>query len=265
MTIIICLVGSHYRRAFDGIRYWSKVHGITKLYLLYSEPSNDEEPTVFSYMSKENAQDLSDKLEILDPIMIAYQPLEQRSAFRTIYRILHSARDSGEDVLIDITSTTNLTMGIALTTALMFRNARVYSVPAKESAWYVTGKPGEPAFEEWFKRSRMQESKDPTELQLPGYRLEPSSKHEEKEWEREKKLLVLLRENGGKASSISDIIRWFGHKAANSTLRNRFSRIVSRLEMKGLVDAEKGSKMKVISLTKFGEIFAEALSEGIVV
>ena len=42
----------------------------------------------------------------------------------------------------------------------------------------------------------------------------------------------------------------------------RFSRIVSRLEMKGLVDAEKGSKMKVISLTEFGEIFAEALSEG---
>ena len=31
--------------------------------------------------------------------------------------------------------------------------------------------------------------------------------------------------------------------------------------MKGLVNAEKGSKMKVISLTKFGEIYAEALSE----
>jgi predicted transcriptional regulator len=32
--------------------------------------------------------------------------------------------------------------------------------------------------------------------------------------------------------------------------------------MKGLVSDEKGSKMKVISLTDFGEIFAEALSEG---
>jgi len=37
---------------------------------------------------------------------------------------------------------------------------------------------------------------------------------------------------------------------------------VARLEMKGLVDAEKGSKMKVISLTEFGAIFAEALAEG---
>jgi hypothetical protein len=32
--------------------------------------------------------------------------------------------------------------------------------------------------------------------------------------------------------------------------------------MKGLVDAEKGSKMKVIRLTDFGEIYAEALTEG---
>jgi hypothetical protein len=31
--------------------------------------------------------------------------------------------------------------------------------------------------------------------------------------------------------------------------------------MKGLIDAAKGSKMKVISLTPFGEIFAEALAE----
>jgi hypothetical protein len=31
--------------------------------------------------------------------------------------------------------------------------------------------------------------------------------------------------------------------------------------MRGLVDADKGSKMKVISLTEFGDIFAEALSD----
>jgi len=77
----------------------------------------------------------------------------------------------------------------------------------------------------------------------------------------EKRLLVLLRENGGYAESISDIIRWFGHEAASSTLRNRFSRIVSRLEMKGLVESEKGLKMKAIRLTEFGSIFSEALSE----
>jgi hypothetical protein len=262
MTIIICLVGQHYRRAFDGIRYWSKVHGITKLYLLHSDAEAEEEGNVFSYMSRRNAEELREKLEILDPIMVSYNPMDQRSVFRTIYGIMDQARAAGEDALIDITSTTNTAMGIALTIALMFRNARVYSVPSQDPGWYVNGKPGETRFEEWFDRAREQPSRDPTELQLPGYRLEPSSKHEEKEWEREKKLLVLLRENDGEAESISDIIRWFGYKAANSTLRNRFSRIVSRLEMKGLVDAEKGSKMKVISLTEFGHIFADALAEG---
>ncbi|MBN2336431.1 hypothetical protein JXL21_12810 [Candidatus Bathyarchaeota archaeon] len=262
MTIIICLVGQHYRRAFDGIRYWSKVHGITKLYLLHSDVGQEENP--FAYMSKANADELRKKLEILDPFMVPFNPTEQRSVFRTIYGIMNQARGEGEEVLIDITSTTNTAMGIALTIALMFRNARVYSVPSADPGWYVNGRPGDPSFETWFEKAREQPSRDPTEIQLPGYRLEPSSKHEEKEWEREKKLMVLLRENGSEAESISDIIRWFGYKAANSTLRNRFSRIVARLEMKGLVDAEKGSKMKVISLTEFGEIFAEALAEGAV-
>jgi predicted transcriptional regulator len=48
----------------------------------------------------------------------------------------------------------------------------------------------------------------------------------------------------------------------NSTLRNRFSRIVSRLELKGLIESEKGAKMKAIHLTDFGSILAEALAEG---
>jgi hypothetical protein len=265
MTIIVCLVGTHFRRPFDGIRYWSKHHGITKLYLLYSNAKATDETVVFSYMSNRNAEELANKLEILDPELVGYNPMDHRSAFKAIYGVVSKARAAGEDVLIDISSTTNITQGVALTVALMFRNARVYSVPSDRPTWYVTGKVGDPQFEKWFDNARGQASREPMEIQLPGYRLEPNTKHEEKEWEREKKLLVLLRENGGEAESISDIIRWFGNKAASSTLRNKFSRIVTKLEMKGLIDAEKGSKMKVISLTEFGEIFAEALAEQIAV
>ncbi len=261
MTIIVCLVGTHFRRPFDGIRYWSKHHGITKLYLLYSNAKATDETAVFSYMSQKNAEELRNKLEILDPELVGFDPMDHRSAFKAIYGVVSKARASGEEVLIDVTSTTDISQGVALTVALMFRNARVYSVPPEKSAWYVSGKVGDPQFEKWFENARNQSSKEPKEIQLPGYRLEPNTKHEEKEWDREKKLLVLLRENGGEAESISDIIRWFGNKAASSTLRNKFSRIVTKLEMKGLIDAEKGSKMKVISLTEFGEIFAEALAE----
>ncbi|HUS78626.1 MAG TPA: hypothetical protein VM050_08200 [Patescibacteria group bacterium] len=261
MTVIICLVGTHFQRPFDGIRYWSRQQGITKLYLLFSNVEAEDETSIFSYMSRVNAENLRDRLEIMEPIMVGYDPMDHRNSFRSIYKILAQAREDGEEALIDITSTTNLTQGVALTIALMFRNARVYTVPSKQPAWYVNGKIGDKKFENWFQTARNQPSIDPIEISLPGYRLEPHTKHEEREWEVEKRVLKLLRENGGEAESISDIIRWFGYKAASSTLRNRFSRIVNRLELKGFVAADKGSKMKLISLTDFGAIFAEALSD----
>jgi len=212
-------------------------------------------------MSGTNSEELGEKLEIMDPIMIGFNPMDHREAFRTIYGILASARREGEEVLIDITSTTNITQGVALTIALMFKNARVYTVPSKRPAWYVNGSVGDEEFKEWFQNARNQPSMSPIEIRLPGYRLEPRTKHEKKEWNVEKKMLMYLRKHEGKANSISDVIRWFGYKAASSTLRNRFSRIVNRLEMKGLVIADKGSKMKSIALTDFGAIFAEALSD----
>ena len=102
MTIIICLVGTHYRRPFDGIRYWSKIHGITRLYLLYSNVASEDESNVFSYMSRNNAQELREKLEILDPIMVGYDPMDQRSAFKTIYRIMNMARQEIADAELQI-------------------------------------------------------------------------------------------------------------------------------------------------------------------
>ena len=261
MTVIICLVGTHLRRPFDGIRHWSKRQGITRLYLLYSNVESQDETAIFSYMSRRNAEELRDRLEIMEPAMVGFDPMDHRDVFRKIYGIMSRARKEGEEVLIDVTSTTNLTQGVALTIALMFRNARVYTVPSKQPAWYVAGTVGDRNFEEWFENARNQPSLDPTEIRLPGYRLEPRTKHEEKEWETEKRLVRLLKDNGGTADSVSDIIRWFGYGAASSTLRNRFSRFISRLEMRGLVESEKGSKMKAIRLTEFGSIFAEALSE----
>ena len=261
MTIIVCLVGTHLGRPFEGIRHWSKRQGITRLYLLYSDVETEDETAIFSYMSRKNAEELRERLEILEPIMVGYDPMDHRSAFRTIYGVLSRAAEEGEEALIDITSTTNLTQGVALTVALMFRNARVYTVPSEQPAWYVEGKVGDERFEEWFEKARNQPGLEPIEIKLPGYRLEPHTKHEEREWEMERQLLRLLRERGGSADSVSDLIRWFGHEDPSSTLRNRFSRIVSRLEARGLIESEKGSKMKSIQLTEFGSIYAEAISE----
>ena len=261
LTVIVCLVGTHFRRPFEGIRHWSKLQGITKLYLLYSNADSEDDTAIFSYMSRKNAESLKERLEIMDPIMVGYDPMDHRDSFRTIYGVMAQAREDNEEALIDITSTTNLTQGVALTIALMFRNARVYTVPSKQPAWYVNGQIGDKRFNDWFDKARNQASMDPIEIRLPGYRLEPHTKHEEKEVKVEKTVLKLLLDHGGEADSISDIIRWSGHKAASSTLRNKYSRIINRLELKGFVNAEKGSKMKVIKLTEFGVIYAEALSD----
>jgi len=261
LTVIVCLVGTHFRRPFEGIRYWSKRKGITRLYLLYSDKEAEDETKVFTYMSRKNALDLMERLEILDPILIGFDPMNYKDTFKKIYAILARAREEGEEVLIDITSTTNIAEGAALTIALMFRNARVYTVPAARPAWYVKGEPEDPEFQKWFETARNVPSLEPLEIKLPGYRLEPHSERESRIWEQEKRLLILLREHGGRADSISEIIGWFGYKSPNSTLRNRFSRIVARLEEKGLVRAEMGAKLKGVRLTEFGEIFAEALTE----
>lgn len=261
MTIIVCLVGTHFRRPFEGIRYWSKRKGITRLYLLYGDKEAEDETRVFTYMSRKNALDLKERLEILDPIMVGFDPMNYKDTFKKIYAILAKAREEGEEVFIDITSTTNIAEGAALTIALMFRNARVYAVPAARPAWYVKGQPEAPEFQEWFETARNVSSLEPLEIKLPGYRLEPHSERESRLWAMEKRLLILLREKGGQADSISEIIRWFGYRNPNSTLRNRFSRVVSRLEEKGLVEGEMGAKLKGVRLTDFGEIFAEALTE----
>ena len=82
MTIIVCLVGTHFRRPFDGIRYWSKRQGITRLYLLYGDKEAEDETRVFTYISHRNAVDLKERLENLDPIMIGFDPMDYKDTFK---------------------------------------------------------------------------------------------------------------------------------------------------------------------------------------
>jgi len=83
LTVIVCLVGTHFLRPFDGIRHWSKRQGITRLYLLFSNAESEDETSIFSYMSRKNADELRERLEIMDPIMVGYDPMDHREAFRT--------------------------------------------------------------------------------------------------------------------------------------------------------------------------------------
>jgi len=259
LAVIVCLVGTSLRRSLDGIRFWSRRMGISRIYLLYGRESG--EGRVFAYMSRRNAEDMKQSLEVFEPELLEVDFMDYGDVFKKVYPILSSARERGEDVLIDVSSTTDIAESACLTLAMMFSNARIYYVPSAEPAWYVEGEPGEERFERWFSRARNVGGREPVEMELPGYRLEPRTKREWAMWEREKRVLVSLLSLGGEASSISDVIRALGHRRVTSALRNAYGKLVGRLEDKGLVETERVRKRKVVRLTRFGRIMAEALLE----
>jgi len=249
----------HLRRSLDGIKFWSRRMGISRIYLLYGRDKG--EGRVFAYMSRRNAEDMKRALEVFEPELLEVDFMDYGDVFKKIYPILSSARQRGEDVLIDVSSTTDIAESACLTLAMMFSNVRVYYVPSAEPAWYVEGEPGEERFERWFSRARNVGGKEPVEMELPGYRLEPKTRREWMMWEREKRILTALLKLGGEASSISDVIRALGHSRVTSALRNSFGKAVARLEAKGLVETRRIRKTKVVRLTKFGKIMAEAVAE----
>ena len=259
LAVIVCLVGTHLRRSLDAIRFWSKKMGISRIYLVHGRDGG--EGWIFAYMSKRNAEDMKHALEVFEPELLEVDFMDYGDVFKKIYPILSSARQRGEEVLIDVSSTTDIAESACLTLAMMFSNVKIYYVPSAEPAWYVEGKPGEERFERWFSRARNIRGREPVEMELPGYRLEPKTKREWMRWEREKRVLVALLKLGGEASSISDVIRALGHRRITSALRNSFSKAVTSLEAKGLVETRRIRKRKVVRLTRFGKIMAEAVAE----
>ena len=90
------------------------------------------------------------------------------------------------------------------------------------------------------------------EIYLPGQRL----KHTNKE---EKTLLLKLNEHGGRSKTITMLIAWCDKDPTDPVTKNRYSRIIKRLENKGFVEKKLSSTGKSVSLTHFGKIFAEAM------
>ncbi len=89
-------------------------------------------------------------------------------------------------------------------------------------------------------------------IHLPGNRLERPTKEEEF-------VLTRLEEHKGQAESIKALITWCGENPFDSAIKNRFSRMVSKLCNAGFLEEEVGSKLKPLKLTEFGRIFSRAL------
>ncbi|MEE8570878.1 MAG: hypothetical protein V3S97_07810 [Candidatus Bathyarchaeia archaeon] len=249
MTTIVCMVGNDFQRILDGVNHWKMEEPLEKIYLLF-----DKKKDKYGYASQKNTEELSVALTFATakPTVIGYNPQSFENVFCTLYKILTmEVERRRRGVLIDTTSTTKEAYGATVTISLMFKNTRIYIVPPQERGWYFPS-PEDEVFKEWFMKTRNVKGMMPQEIYLPGQRL----KHPNKE---EKTLLLKLNEHGGRSKTITMLIAWCNNDPTDPVTKNRYSRIIKRLENKGFVEKKLSSTGKSVSLTHFGKIFAEAM------
>jgi predicted transcriptional regulator len=249
MTSIVCMVGNDFQRILDGVNHWKMEVPLEKIYLLF-----DNKKDKYGYASQKNAEELVGALTFATakPAAIGYNPQSFENVFCTLYKILtREIERLRREVLIDTTSTTKEAYGATVTISLMFRNVRIYIVPPQERGWYIPS-PEDEVFKQWFRKTRAVKGMRPQEIYLPGQRL----KHPNVE---EKMVLLKLHEHGGRSATITSLITWCSHDPKDPVTKNRFSRILKRLENNGFVEKKLSSVGTSVSLTHFGRIFAEAM------
>ncbi len=257
-SALVCMIGFDYQRILDGIKYWYARQGIQRTYLLY-----DKKKDKYGYASTHNARELEKDLKLFDPQLIGYNPQSYEDTFVTLYGIINrEVAGNGNRLLIDATSGTKEAYGASITIALMFDGASVYIVPPskrgsdvpehdQETCPACNGS-GRLSFDEWFNEKREIGGLSPQVIHLPGSRLERPTMEEAL-------VLTRLEEHKGQAESIKSLITWCGENPFDSAIKNRFSRMISKLCDAGFLEEEVGSKLKPLSLTEFGRIFSKAL------
>lgn len=249
MLSLICMVGNDYQRILDGVNHWKTVESIDAIYLLY-----DNKQDKYGYASQQNADELQTTLASLrtQPAITGYNPQSYQDVFSKLYAILNrEVEQYNRHVLIDSTSTTKEAYGATVTISLMFKNVRIYIVPPRERGWYVPS-PNDEVFNAWFQKTRNVKGMNPQEIYLPGQRLKRPNKDETL-------VLLKLNEHEGYTEMISSLIQWCSYDPHNPVIKNRFSRIIKRLETKGFVIKSNSSKGKRVQLTQFGKVYAEAV------
>ncbi|MHA2406122.1 MAG: hypothetical protein ACXACH_05155 [Candidatus Hermodarchaeia archaeon] len=251
MVALICMVGNDYQRIVDGIDYWRDREAIDVTYLLY-----DSKQDKYGVASQMNMNELMVTLanDGAEPIAKGYNPQSFDNVFSVLYVLLQREVERfRRRVLIDATSTTKEAYGATVTIALMFKFVRIYIVPPNERGWYVPS-PTDHDFAAWFSKTRNIRGTPPQEIYLPGQRLKQPTRDEVT-------VLLMLLDHNGFSDALTSIIVWCGGNPKDPVVKNRFSRIVRRLEEKGLVEKRPAYKRKEVYLTRFGKILSGALKQ----
>lgn len=257
-SALVCMIGFDYQRTLDGIKHWYALRGIRKTYLLY-----DKKKDKYGYASLHNTRELEKDLKLFNPQIMGYNPQSYEDTFIILYGIIRSEVDQNDNrLLIDCTSSTKEAYGAAITISLMSKDVAVYITPPKvrgaevpehnqETCPMCKGG-GRLSFDEWFTEKREIGGLTPQLVHLPGSRLERPTREEEF-------VLTRLEEHKGQAESIKSLITWCGENPFDSAIKNRFSRMITKLCDAGFLGEETGAKLKPVRLTDFGRIFARAL------
>ena len=249
MVCIMCMVGNDYQRILDGVQYWDRKEGIENIYLLY-----DDKKDKYGFVSQANALELVKTFSPLygKPTTLGYNPQDFTNVFCALHLILcREVEQRRRQVMIDATSTTKEAYGATVTVSLMFKGVRIYIIPPKERGWYVPS-PQDPDFQEWFEKTRSVPGLDPVEIYLPGERFEKPKPNATI-------ILTTLKKHGGSANTLVSLMRRCGYDPDDPVAKNRFSRIVARLDKGGFVKKIPTKQGKRVSLTRFGEVYAEAI------
>jgi predicted transcriptional regulator len=243
------MVGNDFQRIIDGVNHWRSLEKIDVVYLFY-----DQKRDKYGSASRRNVKDLYNALEneVFKPRNVGYNPQSYKNVFRALYKVLKREVDEwNREVLIDTTSTTKEAYGAIVTISLMFRGVRIYIVPPVRRGWYVPSLE-DPAFEEWFSMTRSIRGMMPQEIYLPAQRLKQPNIEE-------RMVLLKLLEHGGSSETLTLIMKWCKLRPGNPVVKNRFSRLIRRLEKKGFIEKEPSRRGIEVSLTRFGRILAEAI------
>lgn len=258
MVVLVNYIGFHPTVYLDGIEKLRLSYPIEKIYILYDNKRDN-----YGAVSRRNAGKIREKLEFFKPIALGINPQSFNSVFENVYQILYKeAYMEKRTVFIDITDMPPESVSAINVLSLIFPKVYIYVVNVDKKGEFIPP-PNTPSFEDWVEEKDNRRGNDIRILPLPVDRKNNSGLlnfFKDMDEERFSKIILAgLYKMKGYAESIKDIIVFCGEDPRDPIVKNKFSRIVRRLEEKGFLYKEIGGRNRIIKLTEFGKIYIEAI------
>jgi len=268
MVVTLHYVGFHPNLILEGFERVRLKYPIERVYLFY-----DEKPDRYGAVSRYNVKRLAEKLSFFQPVTVKVNPLNQQSVYSKFYQVLWVERE--KETLIDITDMPPLMVACVTSVSMMFPRSGLYAVQPEQLGEFIPD-PDTPEFARFIaKKDSLRASSSPgavQQIEKPGIDLlldenkrikkreqrKERSTEEDKNLEKEMRILEVLYLKNGSASSLTQLIQWMNENWRDQVVKATYSRLIKEMEEKGLLVRELNGKSRVVRLTRLGEAIAEA-------